>query len=141
MKYVDFEGNITITSGPKTPVFVSYTHDDEAAPRFIQTVLDECFVDGSWSDIRATAEDQTILAAGFKAVVDAWHERKHWAKVDPNQVLGAHLADAWRYVQNLDDKEYAALDPDKTAALMEICDPDYALTGERDDNEDPSVDH
>lgn len=141
MRYVDLEGNVTITSDPRPSVFLSYAHVDEAARHFIQAMLDECFVDGSWGDLRSTAEDQTILAAGFKAVVDAWHERKRWAKVDPNQVIGAYLAEAWRYVQNLDDKEYDAVDPSKIAALMEICDPDYALTGERNDDEDPPVNH
>lgn len=142
-RYVDLEGNVSIWSDPKQPVFVSYAHKDEAAHQFIQAMLDECFISGSWGDIRSTAGNQTILATAFKAVVDAWHERERQrrAKVDPNQVVEAYLANVWRYVQNLDDKEYAAVDPYKIAALMEICDPDFALTGERDDNEDPPDNH
>jgi hypothetical protein len=135
MRYVDLEGNVTVTSDPRTPVFLSYAHDVEAAQRFIQAMLDECFVDGSWSDLRSTAEDQTILAAAFKEVVDAWRERKRWGGVDPAQMMRAFLVAVWHELQNLDDKEWDALTDvanDEVAALSLLCNPYDAVLGDDD---------
>jgi hypothetical protein len=142
MRYVDLKGNITITSDPKTPaVFVSYAHHDhEAAHQLLQALLEKDFVENCDNAVEA-AEDQTILAAAFKAVVDGWRERKqssrHWAPLDPRQVVRAHFVAAWRYLHglDLDDAELRALCNGierELLALQYVCDPD---------EDHPPVDH
>ena len=130
-RYVDLEGNITVWSEPKQPVFLSYAHHDhEAARELLQALLEKDFVENCDNAVEA-AEDQTILAAAFTAVVDGWRERKrssrHWSPPDPRQVVRAHLAAAWRYLQNLDQEEWDAVADDlegEIGALRDLCDPD-----------------
>ena len=125
-------------------VFLSYTsRHHEAAHQFIQAMLEKEFVESRWGMANTTGvtEDQTILAAAFKEVVNAWPERKRWSKVDPAQMLWAFLVAAWRCVQNLDDKEWDALTNvanDEVATLSLLCNPYEAVL---EDNEDPPVDH
>lgn len=140
MRYVDLEGNVTIISDPKTSVFLSYARD--AALQLIQALLEKDFVENCDSAVEA-AEDQMVLAAAFKEVVDAWRERKrssrHWGPLDPRQVVRAHLASAWQYLQTLDDKRWDIVADDlvdEIEMLRALCDPD-----DWGPHEDPPVNH
>ena len=57
-----------------TKIFLSYAECDEARQDFIEAVLTQSFVHGSWGDTRSTAEDQTILVKAFGDAVGAWRE-------------------------------------------------------------------
>jgi hypothetical protein len=125
-------------------VFVSYSfsHAHELAHQLLQSLLEKDFIENCDNAVEAT-QDQTMLASAFQAATDAWRERKrssrHWTPLDPRQVVRAHLACAWRYLQTLDDKDWnaAAGDlADEIGALKDLCEPD-----DWGPHENPPVDH
>jgi hypothetical protein len=102
-------------------VFLSYSHSDHqnGAHQLIAQLLE-----APGRALEAT-ETQTILARGFREVVNGWREAN--GSLDPRQVVRAHLAAAWRHLQNLSDAEYDAVADDlgdEICALKALCDPD-----------------
>ena len=134
MRYVDLEGDISISS---KRVFLSHARHDEVARRLLSDLLEDLREDVNepWNTQFRKSWRVQFKDASTPTVNDR-------GDLDPEQVLNALFAAGWRYVQTLNDEEHNAIDPSKIAALMEVCDPDYVLTGEREnDNEDPSIDH
>lgn len=150
MRYVDLEGNISISSEPKRRVFISCVQYEEEAARLIDALLEDAFVNGRWGDLKTpqAAEDQMILTAAFKEAENAWRERKQWGKIDPVQAFGAYQIAAWRYLQGLGDDEYDSVAdafPEAVATLKRSCNPDDVLLNcgrdIDDSDEDSPVDH
>ena len=119
MKYVDLEGNISISSEPER-VFLSHARHDAVARRLLSDLLEDLR-----EDVNEPFAVQKVLVRQFKDAVDTYRDDR--GDLDPRQVVRAHLVAAWRYLQNLDDKEWDAVADDlrdEIGGLKNLCNPE-----------------
>ena len=131
MRYVDLEGNISISSEPNRRVFLSYARHDEVARRLLSDLLEDLR-----EDVNEPFAVQKVLVRQFKDAVDTYRDDR---AISTRAKWLAHLAAAWRYLQNLDGAKWDAVADDledEIGALRDLCDPD-----DWGPHEDPSNDH